>query len=267
MLFQLHLKPSLLDFSLIELLLIYVKRSPPDNGTGLWRGIQIKWVGQVIPTEPRVVVDAALDGTINVYVDVSNLSGNASATGNIRCEVWDPQKQSTNNMTSDFDLKGGASTKISLKTKVTNPKIWWPRRWGEQPLYGIQCSTYTQADGLTGLSSLRKFGFRTVLKSLDSQNNDTKFFINGEPFQVLGAGYTSDMFLRMDKNKLRAQFEYVLDMGLNTVRLEGKQEDAVLYDLADELGLMILAGWECCDKWEGWSYNNEVSCCVRSLTP
>ena len=48
-------------------------------------------------------------------------------------------------------------------------------------------------------------------------------------------------------------------MGLNTVRLEGKQEHPFLFDLADELGIMILAGWECCDKWEGWSYNDEVS--------
>jgi exo-1,4-beta-D-glucosaminidase len=46
-------------------------------------------------------------------------------------------------------------------------------------------------------------------------------------------------------------------MGLNTVRLEGKQEHPYLYSLADEMGLMIMAGWECCDKWEGWEYNNE----------
>lgn len=48
-------------------------------------------------------------------------------------------------------------------------------------------------------------------------------------------------------------------MGLNTIRLEGKQEHPFLYSLASELGLMILAGWECCDKWEGWTYNEDGS--------
>jgi exo-1,4-beta-D-glucosaminidase len=48
-------------------------------------------------------------------------------------------------------------------------------------------------------------------------------------------------------------------MGINTVRLEGKQEHPELYDLADEMGIMLLPGWECCDKWEAWSYNEEKS--------
>lgn len=47
-------------------------------------------------------------------------------------------------------------------------------------------------------------------------------------------------------------------MGLNTIRLEGKQEHPEMYELADEMGLMIMAGWECCDKWEGWDYNDEA---------
>jgi exo-1,4-beta-D-glucosaminidase len=41
-------------------------------------------------------------------------------------------------------------------------------------------------------------------------------------------------------------------MGMNTVRLEGKQEHPELYELADRMGVLVLAGWECCDKWEGW---------------
>ena len=63
------------------------------------------------------------------------------------------------------------------------------------------------------------------------------------------------MFMRFDLNRLRTQFQYVLDMGLNTVRLEGKQEHPEFYDLADRMGLMVLAGWEC---WEGWTYNDEA---------
>ena len=24
------------------------------------------------------------------------------------------------------------------------------------------------------------------------------------------------------------------------------------YDIADRIGLMVMPGWECCDKWEAW---------------
>ena len=58
------------------------------------------------------------------------------------------------------------------------------------------------------------------------------------------------MFLRDDPKRMEAEFSYVVNLGLNTLRSEGKLEDARFYDLADRDGIMILAGWECCDKWE-----------------
>jgi exo-1,4-beta-D-glucosaminidase len=61
------------------------------------------------------------------------------------------------------------------------------------------------------------------------------------------------MFLRDDPRRMEAEFSYVVNLGLNTIRSEGKLENARFYDLADREGIMILAGWECCDKWESWA--------------
>ena len=61
------------------------------------------------------------------------------------------------------------------------------------------------------------------------------------------------------RNLLTLAAVKVLDMGMNTIRLEGKEEHPELYDVADRLGLMVMPGWECCDKWEAWSYNDEVT--------
>jgi exo-1,4-beta-D-glucosaminidase len=41
-------------------------------------------------------------------------------------------------------------------------------------------------------------------------------------------------------------------MGLNTVRLEGKLETPEFFDLADHEGILVMAGWCCCDFWERW---------------
>ncbi|KAF1848082.1 glycoside hydrolase family 2 protein [Cucurbitaria berberidis CBS 394.84] len=230
---------------------------PADNGTGIWRDIELKRTGQVSLGSLRVTTRALLDGAVDIYLEVKNVKKNASASGYIDCAIYDPNGIKLGAPRSGFDLGGGEQATFSLEARVNDPQVWWPRQWGDQPLYSVQCNATTKAGGLSDATPVTRFGIRTVTKQLDAKYNDTTFYVNGERFQVLGAGYTSDIFLRFDEDKLRAQFQYVLDMGLNTIRLEGKQEHPFLYNLADELGIMILAGWECCDKWEGWTYNVE----------
>src|SRR6266404_6231079 len=41
-------------------------------------------------------------------------------------------------------------------------------------------------------------------------------------------------------------------MGLNTVRLEGKLETEEFFEMADRTGILVMAGWCCCDFWEHW---------------
>ncbi|KAI1548095.1 LacZ Beta-galactosidase beta-glucuronidase [Pyrenophora tritici-repentis] len=229
---------------------------PPDNGTGIWRDVELKRTGQVSISSPRVTTRAALDGNIDIFLDVKNMNKKTGANGTIHCAVIDPDGVAASTATVKFELRSGQKETASLPVEINNPKIWWPRQWGDQPLYSVQCNAST-SNTLSDITPSVRFGIRTVTSTLNTVYNDTTFHVNGERFQVLGAGYTSDMFLRFNEDKLRAQFEYVLAMGLNTVRLEGKQEHPFLYSLASEMGIMLLAGWECCDKWEGWSYNDE----------
>ena len=58
--------------------------------------------------------------------------------------------------------------------------------------------------------------------------------------------------LRENSQRLHDEFRYVQDMGLNTVRLEGKLETQEFFDLADRKGILVMAGWCCCDFWERW---------------
>lgn len=76
--------------------------------------------------------------------------------------------------------------------------------------------------------------------------------VNGKPILIRGGGYTPDMMLRNDSEKLRAQFRMVRDMGLNTIRSEGKMEPEEFFNLADEQGVLVIIGWSCCDRWERW---------------
>jgi len=58
--------------------------------------------------------------------------------------------------------------------------------------------------------------------------------------------------MRQNSQRLEDQFRYVRDMGLNTIRLEGKLEPEEFFDLADRQGILVMAGWCCCDFWEKW---------------
>jgi exo-1,4-beta-D-glucosaminidase len=61
------------------------------------------------------------------------------------------------------------------------------------------------------------------------------------------------MFLRDQPKRLATEFRYIRNLGLNAIRSEGKLERPDFYRLADSTGILILAGWECCDKWEAWA--------------
>jgi exo-1,4-beta-D-glucosaminidase len=60
--------------------------------------------------------------------------------------------------------------------------------------------------------------------------------VNGKPILIRGAGWSQDMLLRTDENRLRDQFRLVEDMNLNTIRLEGKLETEEFFHLADQAG-------------------------------
>ena len=83
------------------------------------------------------------------------------------------------------------------------------------------------------------------------------FKVNGKPVLVRGGGWAPDMMLRVDESRREAEFRYVKEMGLNTIRLEGKLEDESFIERADRDGILVMAGWCCCDAWEKWGKWNE----------
>jgi len=96
-----------------------------------------------------------------------------------------------------------------------------------------------------------RFGIRQVTSEL-TPDGGRLFKVNGKPILIRGGGWSPDMLLREDPVRLEQHFRYVREMGLNTIRLEGKMETQRFYDLADRYGILLMAGWCCCDIWEQW---------------
>jgi exo-1,4-beta-D-glucosaminidase len=224
--------------------------TPPDNNMGPWRGVDIVQTGPVALSFPQVQSTLSLPdlarATLTVKVIAKNfdtVAHDATITGTV-ADV--PLRQSVH-------LAPGQTQVVSFSPATTpglaldHPKIWWPIGMGEHPLY--QLALTAAVDGSTSDRAAATFGVRSVSSSLTRQGY-RQFFINGKPVLIRGGGWAPDMFLRDDPARMDAEFSYVLNLGLNTIRSEGKLENQRFYDLADRNGIMILPGWECCDQWE-----------------
>lgn len=231
---------------------------PLDNGTGVWRNITIKQTGPVC-LGPLSVGTKFLDSSLG-HVQLSfravarNLE-NRTVTVVPSLRLNDPGIRSWNLLAPRLEIAPLASREVIIAANHTGLRPWWPKQWGGQPL--LEADFNITVDNI--ISDFRRtlFGIREVTAKLN-EHKDVIFHINKRPFQVIGAGYAPDIFLRWDRDRFSTIAGYALDIGLNTIRLEGKMEQPELYEIADRLGVMILPGWECCGKWEAWKYNDEL---------
>jgi exo-1,4-beta-D-glucosaminidase len=133
--------------------------------------------------------------------------------------------------------------------RIHHPQLWWPRQMGDPHLEQLTMHFTTQ--GRVTDEQAIEFGIREITSELTAQGARL-FRVNGKRILIRGGGWAPDMLLRPDENRLRDQFRMVRDLNLNTIRLEGKLETDDFFRLADERGILILAGWCCCDRWEDW---------------
>jgi exo-1,4-beta-D-glucosaminidase len=224
--------------------------TPPDNNMGPWRGVDIVRTGPVALRFPQVTSTLSLPDlaqaalTVNVQArDLDTVARDATITGVVAGV----------SLRRTIHLAPGQTQTVSFSPatdpglNLTRPKVWWPAGMGAQSLYRLQMAV--AVDGAASDRASATFGIRSVSSHLTAQGH-RQFVINGKPVLIRGAGWAPDMFLRDDPERMAAQFSYVRNLGLNAIRSEGKLEDARFYDLADRDGIMVLAGWECCDMWE-----------------
>ncbi|HLJ66436.1 MAG TPA: glycoside hydrolase family 2 [Chloroflexota bacterium] len=234
---------------------------PPDNNMGLWRGVDVLQAGPVTLRGPRADTTVELPGLdsadLTVRADLTNLSGGpvtATVSGSINPEGGSGAIE----LSQTVSLAAGATTTVTFspgmypQLHLDHPRIWWPSQLGGQPLYDLTLVA-TVHDGLSDRVTAT-FGIRDVRSELTPQGKHRLFLVNGRPLLIRGGGWAPDLFLRYDPSQIEQSMLYARDLGLNTIRLEGKLENDIFYDLADRYGILILPGWECCDKWEAWAH-------------
>jgi len=225
--------------------------APPDKNMGLWRGVYLAASGPVALRYPTVV--SHVDAAGNAQLTVTALLKNATSQpvkGVLKGAIDKVE------FSQEVELGPGESKDVVFQPEkfaqlnFEHPRLWWPAQMGVPDLYPLTLAY--ELDGKTSDRSETHFGIREINSAL----TDTKarvFSVNGKRILIRGGGWSPDMLFRENPQRLRDEFRYVKDMGLNTIRLEGKLETEAFFDLADREGILIMAGWCCCDFWEKWA--------------
>jgi exo-1,4-beta-D-glucosaminidase len=227
--------------------------TPPDKDMGIWKEVTLTSNGPVALR--NAFVKSKLDAEyktaeLTLRADLRNQSGNPFK-GTLVAEV-DGQT-----LKQEVALAAGETRTVRFtpaqfpSLKLAAPKLWWPYTIGTPDLY--TAVFHFVGDGAASDSDRAEvtFGIREVTSEL-TEKGHRLFKINGRKILIRGAAWAPDMFLRPMSKKLDADLSYVRDMGLNTIRLEGRIDRDEFFDKTDKLGILVMPGWTCCDAWEKW---------------
>ena len=247
-----------------ELGITFVDWNPtaPDKEMGLWQEVVLSATGPV--TVRHSFVDTKLDlpsattAHLTVRADLRN-STDRPVKGTLHGKITGTPEPIE--FSQPVELAASQTQEVIFTPEkvaslnVKNPHLWWPYQMGTPYLHQLSLN-FVSSSGAT--SDTQKMSFGIVQMDSEMTATGGKLLkVNGKPVLVRGGGWTPDMMLRVDENRREAEFRYVKEMGLNTIRLEGKLEDEVFLDRADRDGILVMAGWCCCDAWEQWGKWNE----------
>lgn len=226
--------------------------APPDKNMGIWRNVYLRASGPVTLRDPQVIpgLDLPLLDTarLTVTAELRNTS-KRQVKGILKGRIAGIRfSQSVELAPAEKKLVTFSPDQFP-QLKLSHPRLWWPAELGTPNLYTLHIEF--NSGGKLSDSDTLQFGIREISSELN-EKGAREFKINGERILIRGGGWAPDMLLRPAPESDEVQMRYVLDLGLNTVRLEGKLETDHFFELADRYGILVMAGWCCCDHWERW---------------
>ncbi|MEU7467435.1 glycoside hydrolase family 2 protein [Streptomyces sp. NPDC044984] len=198
---------------------------------GIWRPVRLEhWsTARISRVRPLVTVEDGV-GQVELAVDVERSRGGAplaveAGVGGVRARA---------------ELDG---TEGTVRLRVPDVRLWWPRGYGEQPLYDVELTLFDGEDALD--SWRRRIGFRTVGldTSADARGTGFTLVVNEERLFARGVNWIPDDVFpsRITRERYRRRLEQAAGAGVDLVRVWGGgiYESEDFYDACDELGLLV----------------------------
>ena len=204
-----------------------------QNG-GLWQPV---W----LDVRPALYIDAVrvsskVSGALDVDVDIVGAAPKRGTT--LKVDVRDPAGALVASLPVTAVTAAGV---VRVAGTVTTPKLWSPT---SPVLYTVDASL----SGAVRDRTTDRFGFREFVA------RDGKFFLNGEPFYMIGAldqdFYPDTIYSTPGKAYLVDMMQKGRKLGLNLLRCHIKVCDPDYLAAADEVGMLV---WYEVPSWEKWT--------------
>ncbi|MEU6253518.1 glycoside hydrolase family 2 protein [Streptomyces sp. NPDC047043] len=198
---------------------------------GIWRPVRLeRWsTARIARVRPLVRVEGGL-GVVELHVEVERS----------RVEVPLAVEATVGGARVRGKVDGTAGV---VRLEVPEARLWWPRGYGEQPLYDVELTLLGGTEALDAWR--RRIGFRTVGldTSDDADGSGFTLVVNGERLFVRGVNWIPDDVFpsRITRERYRERLRQAADAGVDLVRIWGGgiYESEDFYDACDELGLLV----------------------------
>lgn len=212
------------------------------TGSGIYRNVRLvktepvyipQWGIQV--TTPEVSTKQAV---INVKTNVI-AKKNQGEEGKVFIEIVDNNGNVVAKSDTEFNIK--YKNEVTNTLTLTTPKLWSL----ESPtLYSVRSTVYVDGDKIE--ADTATFGIRT--SAFDSHKG---YFLNGKNIKIKGVNLHHDggaVGTAVPVSVWRSRFEKLKSVGVNALRLSHNPHAPEIIDLADEIGLLVIA--EAFDDWD-----------------
>jgi beta-mannosidase len=206
----------------------------PDVATvGIWRPIRIEsWSGvRIDSVRPLAGVDDDR-GVLDTQLTLAWADG-FTEDATVTVEVG--------GTTTELTVAAGTET-AGLTSTVDAVERWWPRGYGEQPLYDVSVAV---AAGSCQDTWQGRVGFRTVSLNVAPDKDGSPFVlsVNDKPVYVRGANWIPDdaFVTRLNRATYESSIQDAVDAGMNLLRVWGGgiYESDDFYDVCDEQGILV----------------------------
>jgi hypothetical protein len=214
------------------------------NGSGIYRNVWLVYANPVHIAQwglfcyPQTVTDK--HAALNVECELENSSGQAVSL-TVKNQLLDALGKTV--ATSAANVKVGANTKHKgvATLRIDNPRLWNLKAPYLYTLKTTVTKSGTIIDETTTTTGIRQFTF----------DPDKGFALNGEWMKMKGLCIHHDagvLGAAVPREVWERRLQTLKSIGCNAIRLTHNLHNPDVYDLCDELGLLVMN--EVFDEWE-----------------
>jgi len=184
----------------------------------------------------EVVADSSVNETLTMGTVTLDIAGICSVDDVEVCvRLLDPNGQSVATLTSEPEIQDGTFTN-RMVIHVNRPCLWWPRGYGDQPLYRIETTLIVEDHPHQTL--YRTVGFRRV-----SMPKRLHFVVNDIPVRLWGGDWVTPRWdtAVWDQPRVEKLFAMAEHANFNAFRVWGVVESPrnEFYEMADARGFLL----------------------------